>query len=307
MIEFDRIHKRYGRTVAVADISFEVEPGETLALVGPNGAGKTTLIRTLLGLVRPTSGVARVAGHDVWRDGVAARRQIGYLPQRAVLYANLTVAENLAFLAQLRDIARARVAEAIALVRLEDVVDRPARTLSGGMLQRLGLAQALLADPSILVLDEPTVSLDPPSVALFKALLRDLRSAGKTVLLASHILGDVQELADRIAILDRGRLVALGSVAELARRCALLERLWIDLATAAGDEAELARQAGAASAELRNAETGAGGPALEIAVPRERKLDVLQALLAAGAAIRDFRSEAPTLEAIFSQLVGQPS
>src|SRR5262249_41506048 len=161
-----------------------VEPGETLALVGPNGAGKTTLIRTLLGLVRPTSGEVRVAGHEVQRDGVAARQQIGYLPQRAVLYANLTILENLAFLAQIRGVPPARIAETIGFMRLEDVADRPVRALSGGMLQRLGLAQALLADPPILVLDEPTVSLDPTSVATFKALLRDLQGAGKTVLLA---------------------------------------------------------------------------------------------------------------------------
>jgi heme ABC exporter ATP-binding subunit CcmA len=263
MIEFDHVRKRYGATVAVDDLSLGVASGETLALVGPNGAGKTTLIRALLGLVRPTSGTIRVAGHDVQRDGVAARQQIGYLPQRAVLYANLSVAENLAFLAQIRNIAPARIAETIALLGLEEIADRPARALSGGMLQRLGLAQALLADPPILVLDEPTVSLDPPSVAAFKALLRDLHAAGKTVLLASHILGDVQELADRVAIVDRGWLVALDSVAGLAQRCELPEQLWIDLAEVSGDEAELARRAGAAAAELR-------GPALHIAVPRGR-------------------------------------
>ena len=300
MIEFAHIHKRYGHTVAIADLSIDIKAGETLALVGPNGAGKTTLIRTLLGLVRPTAGVVRVAGHDVQQNGVAARQQIGYLPQRAVLYANLTVAENLAFLAQIRNVTQARIAETIDILRLESVLDRPARVLSGGMIQRLGLAQALLADPPILVLDEPTVSLDPPSVAIFKALLRDQHMAGKTVLLASHILGDVQELADRVAIIDHGRLVALDSVAALARRCALPERLWIDLAEVSGGEVDLARRAGAEMAALC-------GPQLEIAVPPERKLAVIQALLADGIAIRDFHSQAPTLEAIFSQLVGQPS
>ncbi len=296
MIEFDQISKRYGATIAVNNLSLTVESGETLALVGPNGAGKTTLIRVLLGLVAPTSGAARVAGHDVQRDGIAARQRIGYLPQRAILYANLTVAENLAFLAQIRDLPPTRIAETITLLRLEENADRPARTLSGGTLQRLGLAQALLADPPILVLDEPTVSLDPPSVAAFKALLRDLRAAGKTVLLASHILSDVQELADRVAILDLGRLVAIDSVAGLARRCEMPEQLWIDLAEVSGNEAALARRAGAAVAELR-------GAALHIAVPRERKLAVMRALLAEGVAMRDFHSVAPTLDAIFSRLI----
>jgi heme ABC exporter ATP-binding subunit CcmA len=296
MIEVDGVSKRYGSTLALDDLSLAVERGETLALVGPNGAGKTTLIRTLLGLVRPTTGTVRVAGHDVQRDGIAARAQIGYLPQRAVLYGNLTVTENLAFLAQIRDVAQSRVDQTIALLRLEEVADRQARTLSGGMLQRLGLAQALLADPPILVLDEPTVSLDPPSVAVFKALLYELRAAGKTIVLSSHILGDVQELAKRVAIMAYGRMIALDSVAGLAQRCELPERLWIDLAVVEGGEPELARLAGAMAAELC-------GPALHIDVLRERKLAVLQALLDGGAAIRDFRSEAPTLAAGFGKLI----
>jgi Cu-processing system ATP-binding protein len=150
MIEFAHVHKRYDQTVAIADLSLEVESGETLALVGPNGAGKTTMIRMLLGLVRPTSGMVRVAGQDIQQHGVAARQQIGYLPQRAVLYANLTVAENLAFLAQIRHVAEARIAETVELLRLDAILDRPARALSGGMAQRLGLAQAQLADPPIL-------------------------------------------------------------------------------------------------------------------------------------------------------------
>jgi ABC-2 type transport system ATP-binding protein len=296
MIEFDTISKRYGTTLVVDNLSLEIARGETLALIGPNGAGKTTLMRVLLGLARPTEGQVRVAGHDVQRDGIAARSQIGYLPQRAVLYANLTVAENLAFLAQIRDVAPERVAETIALLRLEESADRPARTLSGGMLQRLGLAQALLADPPILVLDEPTVSLDPPSVAAFKVLLRDLHAAGKTVLLASHILGDVEELADRVAILDQGRLIALDSMAGLARRCALPERLRIDLEVVTGREAEVARCAGASAAEIY-------GSTLHIAVQRERKLMVIQALVESGAAIRDFYSQSPSLEAIFARLI----
>lgn len=298
MIEFEHVVKRYGSTVAVADLSLTVERGETLALVGPNGAGKTTLIRTLLGLVRPTAGAVRIAGHDVGRAGLAARSLIGYLPQRALLYANLTVAENLAFLAQLRGLPPARAAAMIELMRLTAVADRPARALSGGMIQRLGLAQALLADPPALVLDEPTVSLDPPSVVAFKALIHELQAAGKTILLSSHVLGDVQALAQRVAILDQGRLIALDSVAGLAERCALPERLWVDLDNSTGAEAELARRAGALAVEPH-------GPGLAIEVPRERKLAVFHALAGSGATIRNFHSEAPSLEAIFTRLVGQ--
>jgi Cu-processing system ATP-binding protein len=296
MIEFAHIHKRYGAATAIADLSLTVEQGEVLALVGPNGAGKTTLIRVLLGLVRPTSGTVRVGGYDLQRDGVAARLLLGYLPQRAVLYGNLTVHENLAFLAQLRSVSPARIAEALALVRLEPMADRPVRTLSGGMLQRLGLAQALLADPPVLVLDEPTVSLDPQSTVEFKQLLRALHAGGTTVLLSSHILGDVQELADRVAILDHGHLVALASVAALAQQCALPERLRIQVGGPTGHEAVLSLQAGATTAELR-------GATLEVAVPHERKLAVLQALTMAGVVIHDFSSAPPTLEDIFLRLI----
>lgn len=298
MIEFEHVHKRYGAVVAVADISLTVTKGETLALVGANGAGKTTLMRLLLGLVRPTSGALRVAGHDTQRDGMAARQQIGYMPQRAVLYPNLTVAENLDFLARIRDVPRERVDAVQALLRLQDVARRPARELSGGMLQRLGLAQALLPDPPALVFDEPTVSLDPPSVATFKAVVNDLRAAGKTVLLASHNLADVQALADRIAILDRGLLIALDSIAGLAQRCALPERLGVELTTVSGGEVALAYQAGAQSANLR-------GRTLEITVALDRKVDVLRALIAGGAAISDFRGEPPALEAIYAQIIGR--
>ncbi len=295
MIEFSRISKRYGDSAAVSDVSLAVAPGELVALVGPNGAGKTTLLRMLLGLVRPSGGTASVAGHDVQRDGLAARRQLGYLPQRAVLYGNLSVGENLAFLAALHGLPARRVAEVLDLVRLGDTGDRPARALSGGMAQRLGLAQALLADPPALVLDEPTTSLDPHSVASFKALLKELVARGKTILLSSHILGDVQELADRVAILHAGRLIAADSVVGLAQRCALPEQIQVVLGAISGQEVALVERAGA-KARLE-------GDTLCVCVTAARKPAVLQTLLGAGLPIRDLRSNGPTLEAIFLHLV----
>lgn len=297
MIEFQRITKRYGATPAVIDLTLAVEPGELLALVGPNGAGKTTLLRMLLGLIQPSAGSASVAGHDVQRDGLAARRLLGYLPQRPVLYGNLSAAENLAFLAELHRLPAGRVAAALELTRLGDAADRPARALSGGMAQRLGLAQALLADPPALVLDEPTASLDPQSVAGFKALLHELRARGKTILLSSHILGDVQELADRVAILHAGRLIAADSVAGLAQRCALPEQIQVVLGSVSGQEVALVAAAGA--------EAHVDGDTLSVRVTPARKPAVLQALLGAGLPIRDLRSSGPTLETIFLHLVAQ--
>lgn len=296
MIEFSRISKRYDATVAVRDVSLAVAPGELVALVGPNGAGKTTLLRMLLGLVRPSDGAASVAGNDVQRDGLAARRQLGYLPQRAVLYGNLSVGENLAFLADLHGLPARRVAEVLELTRLGDTGDRPARSLSGGMAQRLGLAQALLADPPALVLDEPTASLDPQSVAGFKALLKELQARGKTILLSSHILGDVQELADRVAILHAGQLIAADSVVGLAQRCALPEQIQVVLEAISGRELELFASTGA--------EAHIEGDTLSVQVPPAGKPAVLEAILGAGLPIRDLRSSGPTLESIFLHLVG---
>ncbi|NJM06259.1 heme ABC exporter ATP-binding protein CcmA [Candidatus Gracilibacteria bacterium] len=297
MITFMQISKRYGTIRAVDDVSLVVQPGELLALVGPNGAGKTTLLRLLLGLIAPSGGTASVAGYDVQHNGAAARRQLGYLPQRAVLYGNLSVAENLAFLAALHALPLQRVADVIALMQLDAVAQRPARTLSGGTAQRLGLAQALLADPPALVLDEPTVSLDPQSVASFKQLLRTLQGRGKTILLSSHILGDVQELADRVAILHAGRLIAIDSIPALAQRCSLPEQIHVVLAAVSGDEPELLARAGA--------EAHLDGDTLQVQVPLARKPAVIQALLHAGLPIRDLRSSSPSLEAIFMHLVGQ--
>ena len=298
MIEFAQISKRYGATLAVDELSLTIPQGELLALVGPNGAGKTTLLRMLLGLIRPSGGTARVGGHDVQRDGQAARRLLGYLPQRAVLYGNLSVAENLAFLAALNELPASRVAEVIAQMQLGAVADRPARALSGGMAQRLGLAQALLTDPPVLVLDEPTASLDPQSVASLKTLLREQQAKGKTILLSSHILGDVQELADRVAILHNGRLIAADSVAGLAQRCALPEQIQVVLEAITGDEVELVSRAGA--------EAQIEGDTLQVQVAPAWKPAVLRAILGAGLPIRDLRSSGPTLEAIFLHLVGQP-
>jgi Cu-processing system ATP-binding protein len=298
MIEFAEISKRYGAALAVDNVSLAIPAGELLALVGPNGAGKTTLLRMLLGLIRPSGGAARVGGHDAQRDGLAARRLLGYLPQRAVLYGNLSVAENLAFLADLNELPAGRVAEVIALAQLDEVAERSARALSGGTAQRLGLAQALLADPPALVLDEPTASLDPQSVAGFKALLRELQARGKTILLSSHILGDVQELAGRVAILHRGRLIAADSVAGLAHRCALPEQIQVDLERVTGEEVALLARAGA--------EARVEGRTLQVQVAPARKPAVLRAILGAGLPIRDLRSSGPTLESIFLHLVGQP-
>jgi ABC-2 type transport system ATP-binding protein len=244
------------RVAALDDLSIDVRPGEVFGLLGPNGSGKTTTIKLLLGLLRPTSGDAFVFGRDPADQAV--KHRLGYLPEETYLYKFLDAEETLAFFGRLfrlpAAVIRQRSAELIELVGLGHARKRRLGEYSKGMARRLGLAQALINDPDLVVLDEPTSGLDPLGSAEVKELILRLKKAGKTVLLCSHLLGDVEDLCDRIAILHQGVLRELGSVDELLRAD---DRMSVELAHP--DEATLA------------AVRAAAGPALlGIAPPRER-------------------------------------
>lgn len=213
--------KRYGNLVAVDSLDLELRRGEIFGLLGQNGAGKTTTILMLLGLTEPTAGTARVMGLDPARDALRVKRQVGYLPDSVGFYGDLTGRQNLRYTARLnglrRDEAEARIDEALGQVSLSDRGDDRADTYSRGMLQRLGIADALIKDPEILILDEPTAAIDPIGVVEILQLLRDLvRERGVTVLLSSHLLTQVQSVCDRVGIFAAGRLIGLGTVPELA-------------------------------------------------------------------------------------------
>jgi ABC-2 type transport system ATP-binding protein len=213
--------KRYGDLVAVDALDLELRRGEIFGLLGQNGAGKTTTILMLLGLTEPTSGSARVMGLDPARDALAVKRQVGYLPDSVGFYGDLTGRQNLRYTARLngldRDETESRIAEALEQVSLSDRADGRADTYSRGMLQRLGIADALIKDPEILILDEPTAAIDPIGVVEILQLLRNLvHERGVTVLLSSHLLTQVQSVCDRVGIFAAGRLIGLGTVPELA-------------------------------------------------------------------------------------------
>ncbi len=205
MISAEHVTKRFARAVAVQDASFEIAPGRSLALWGANGAGKTTLIRCVLGLIS-FEGRAKVAGHDVRRDGKAARRAIGYVPQELGFYDELSVHEALDFFSRLKGLGRADSRAALANVGLDAQQSKRVRDLSGGMKQRLALAIALLGDPPVLILDEVTASLDAVGRDEFVALLGQLSGAGRTLLFASHRVEEVAILAHDVAILNRGAI-----------------------------------------------------------------------------------------------------
>ncbi len=221
MIEVSHVTKRYGRLEAVRDVSFTIGAGEVVGLLGPNGAGKTTLMRVLTCYHLPSEGVARINSLDVREDSLAVRRLIGYLPENAPLYDDLTVAEYLEFIASSRGVRRGSRRDSIEVAcrqcRILDVVGRPIATLSKGYRQRVGIAQALLHSPEILILDEPTAGLDPNQIVEIRELLKEIGRA-KTVVLSTHILQEVEAVCSRVLILNKGEIVAEGTAEEIRRK-----------------------------------------------------------------------------------------
>jgi ABC-2 type transport system ATP-binding protein len=236
MIQLDKVTKQYGTKTAVHEMSLEVPAGELFAFLGPNGAGKTTTIKMLCGLLFPTSGSVRVGGYDLRTDGNRARQLLSYVPDQPYLYEKLTGREFLQFIADMyglsRDQGRRRVAEAIEQFRLGEFLDDLTERYSHGMRQRTVFASALVHEPKVLIVDEPTVGLDPRSVRQLKDLLRRQADDGVTVFLSSHSLDVVQELADRIAIVDHGRLIGCGDLETLRTQAAVdgsLEEVFLKL------------------------------------------------------------------------------
>jgi ABC-2 type transport system ATP-binding protein len=242
MIELLNVSKRFSTKLAVDDLNLHIEAGELFAFLGPNGAGKTTTIKMICGLLFPTTGTVRVGGFDVVADGDKARALISYVPDQPYLYDKLTGREFLNFIAELYGLPPAmagqRIAEMIELFGLDEFVDDLTERYSHGMRQRTVFAAALVHQPKVLIVDEPTVGLDPRSIRLLKDLLRDEASRGTTIFLSTHSLDIAQELADRIGIVDRGRLISCGTLDTLRKQAALdgsLEDVFLKLTEETGD------------------------------------------------------------------------
>jgi ABC-2 type transport system ATP-binding protein len=222
VIEAAGLTKRYGRHIAVDHLDLAIEEGEVFGLLGPNGAGKTTTILMIMGLTDVSAGTVHVLGLDPARRPLAVKRHIGYMPDQVGFYDTLTARENLSYTGRLAGLDRAtidrRIEETLARVGLAEVARHKVRTFSRGMRQRLGLADALLKSPKIVILDEPTSGLDPQATQEFLELIRDLKQDGITVLLSSHMLERVQVICDRVALFNAGRMALCGTVTELGRQ-----------------------------------------------------------------------------------------
>lgn len=295
MIRFEHFTKSFGAIVAVDDVTLMIDRGEVVALLGPNGSGKTTTFKGAAGLISPTSGEVMIGSQPA--QNPAARNAISYLPQKVAFPETLTGREVVTFYQRLRAIEPSCVKNALHLTSLNGASDRPVATYSGGMLQRLGLAVAILPDAPIMLLDEPTAALDPDGLCAFYGLVEERQRAGKTLLFTSHQLGDAERLADRFAILIDGRLSAVMSRSELAEALAArgVMRLRVD------------REPAEALKQVRRLapESVISGDELVVPGPASMRPRVIELVRNAGFEIRGLTAEESRLDAFYRTLVNQ--
>jgi ABC-2 type transport system ATP-binding protein len=304
-IEVQGLTKNYGPHRAIEGLSFRIQKGEVVGFLGPNGAGKTTTMRILTGFMPPTSGVAKVAGFDVFENPIEVKKRIGYLPETPPLYSEMTVEDYLSFVAELKGVEKSRrkqmVDRAIEKTVLGDVRKRLIQNLSKGFRQRVGISQALVSDPEILILDEPTVGLDPRQVAEVRQLIKELRGQ-HTIVLSTHILPEVQATCERIIIINKGKIVAEDSLESLSQKMAkgrAASRVQIRVAQ---PQPQLAAQLRSLPGVL-----GVSNPVTDcFEIETDGRKETVQGLAASvvgsGAGLVEMREEAFNLEDVFLKL-----
>ena len=305
MIEVQQLRKTYGDLTAVHDISFTAHPGEIFGLLGPNGAGKTTTIGCISGLLTPTAGSIRILGHDVVREGTAARRVLGVVPQEISLYEDLSAIENLNYWGGVQGLRNPlihqRIQEVLEVTGLADRAREPVKQFSGGMRRRLNFACGIVHQPKVLLLDEPTVGVDPQSRVRLLELVRQQAQAGTCVLYTTHYMEEAEMLCDRLAIVDHGKVIAAGTLTEL--RSLLAERDLLRLTGLFQPAAARAALQPIEGAEILQADENL----LIVALPEaSRRLPaVFSALAASGADVRGTSLTQPSLESLFIKLTGK--
>ncbi len=307
MIEVDRLTKYYGSIPAINEVSFSVEKGQIVGFLGPNGAGKTTTMRILSCFMPASSGSARVAGYDVFEQSLEVRRRIGYLPENVPLYGDMTVAGYLDFVADVKGLGRSerrrRIGEVLERCQIPDVRNRLIGRLSKGYRQRVGLAQALIADPEVLILDEPTIGLDPKQIVGIRQLIKSLAGA-HTVILSTHILPEVSMVCEAVVIISRGRIVASGPLDRLMHELSPVARVQVQVE----GPAELVSRSlralpGVERVEARGAGDGVGTFVLEAPRTRDVRRDVVQLVTQQRWGLLELRPLGLSLEDLFIRVV----
>ncbi|HET7341535.1 MAG TPA: ATP-binding cassette domain-containing protein [Methylomirabilota bacterium] len=307
MIEVEKLTKNYGPVTAIRDVSFSVAPGEIVGFLGPNGAGKSTTMRILSCFMPATSGSARVAGFDVFRESMEVRRRIGYLPENVPLYGDMRVAPYLDFVAEIKGVPRsarrARVAEVMERCMVSDMQNRLIRNLSKGYRQRVGVAQALVSDPHVLILDEPTIGLDPKQIADIRNLIKSL--AGEhTVILSTHILPEVAMVCSGVVIINRGSIVAQGPIDRLVEQFFPTARVEVEVTAPRGAALEGMRAIpGVVRVEPLASGDGSGRFLVESARGRDVRGEIFQLAAQQKWGLLELRQVGMTLEEVFMRIV----
>jgi ABC-2 type transport system ATP-binding protein len=306
MIEIEGLTKRFGPVTAVNDLSLRVAKGEVLGFLGPNGAGKSTTMKMITGFLAPSAGRARVCGHDVEMDAIAAQAAIGYLPEGAPAYGDMTARQFLLFIAEIRGfkgaVARARVQSVVGKTELEGVLDQSIATLSKGFKRRVGLAQAILHDPPVLIMDEPTDGLDPNQKHSVRTMIRAM-AAEKAIIVSTHLLEEVEAICTRAVIIDRGQIVADGTPGELLSRSRYHNAVTIAVPEAQRDTVLMKIKALPAVASVESA--GHDGLFVVTAFARKSALlieDVSALAVREKWDVRELRAEAGRLDEVFRSI-----
>jgi len=303
MIEVQNLTKQYGSFTAVNGITFEAQAGEIVGLLGPNGAGKTTTMRMLTGFMPPTSGTAKIAGFDIFDDSMEVRKRVGYLPERVPIYPDMTVRGYVDFWARLRGVknSKSQVTQVLERVHLLDRQKTLVRNLSKGMRQRLGLAQALVHDPEVIILDEPTIGIDPQQVIEVRDSVREL---GKkhTILFSTHILSEAEQVCDRVVIINKGQIIAEGTPSNLRQKLQRGNSLYVQIVGANLAQAT-DMLSGVAGFESLTAQ--GEGYILRTRNSNDVRGQIAERVVQSGYRLVELRPVAMTLEDIFLDLVGR--
>jgi ABC-2 type transport system ATP-binding protein len=306
VIEVQHLTKRYGRITAVDDVSFRVERGEILGFLGPNGAGKTTTMRILTGYMPATDGKAIVAGFDVFDQPIEAKRRTGYLPETPPLYPDMIVSEYLDFVAKIKGVPSneraSRIKQVMQRTRIDDMAGRQCAKLSKGYRQRVGLAQAILHNPDVLILDEPTAGLDPKQIIETRELIKEL-AGDHTIILSTHILPEVSQTCQRVVIINKGRVVAVDTPDNLTARLRGSETLYVQVDAAGADAAGVLGQVpGVTRVAESERRDGVVGFEVDSETGRDVRRDLARAVVSSGLGLLELRPIRISLEEIFLSL-----